>query len=84
MLFTWGNSGLGELRSLFNIKIGNWNGDYSQADIKSNAGVVGSNITIKKQGLLTDYPWKIGGVGTKLTVPTLHSTGNRSNKLGGS
>ncbi|URZ08162.1 Ig-like domain-containing protein [Clostridium felsineum] len=72
--YTWGNSGLGKLRNLFNIKIGNWNGDYSQADIQSNAGVWGSNITIKRHGLLTNYPWNITQNGDKLNVPISHST----------
>ena len=33
----------------------------------------GSEISVTKKGLLTNYPWNIGGIGTALTVPTSHS-----------
>ncbi len=32
-----------------------------------------SQIKVTKKGLLTDYPWKIGDVGTVLNVPMSHS-----------
>lgn len=32
-----------------------------------------SQITVSKKGLLTNYPWKIGDVGTVLNVPMSHS-----------
>ncbi len=33
----------------------------------------GSQIKVTKKGLLTNYPWKIGDVGTVLNVPMSHS-----------
>lgn len=33
----------------------------------------GSEISVTKKGLLTNYPWNIGGIGTALTAPTSHS-----------
>ena len=33
----------------------------------------GTQITVAKKGLLTNYPWKIGNVGTVLNVPMSHS-----------
>lgn len=35
----------------------------------------GNVVTIKKKGLFTLYPWDIGGVGTKLTIPYAHTIG---------
>lgn len=34
-----------------------------------------TSVKINKKGLLTNYPWQIGDVGTTLTVPLSHSTG---------
>ncbi|AQR93728.1 Ig-like domain-containing protein [Clostridium saccharoperbutylacetonicum] len=74
--YTWKNTGMNKLRTLFNIKVGDWNGDYTYSDegYHYNSGIWGKSITIKKQGLLTNYPWKIGEVGGTLTVPESHST----------
>lgn len=33
----------------------------------------GTEISVMKKGLLTNYPWNIGDVGTTLTVPLSHS-----------
>lgn len=37
--------------------------------------LAGNVVTIKKKGLFTLYPWDIGGVGTKLTIPYAHTIG---------
>lgn len=34
-----------------------------------------SNITVRKKGLLTAYPWDLGAVGTTLKIPNTHNTG---------
>lgn len=34
-----------------------------------------SNITVRKKGLLTTYPWDLGAVGTTLKIPFAHNTG---------
>ena len=44
----------------------------------SNDGVDSSRYTVvytSKKGLLTNYPWNIGEIGTKLTIPSTHSFG---------
>lgn len=38
-----------------------------------------STVTIAKKGLITNYPWSIGSVGTKLTVPCTHTNDYKSN-----
>ncbi|MGN0144930.1 MAG: cell adhesion protein [Clostridium sp.] len=76
--FTWGDSGLSHLRNYFNIKVGKWS-NSSYADSGYNYNTVGfksTNTTIKRKGLLTNYPWEIGDVGTVLTIPLAHSTSN--------
>lgn len=45
----------------------------------SNDGVDSARYTqvfISKKGLLTNYPWNIGDIGTKLVIPSTHSYGN--------
>ncbi|WP_143316560.1 hypothetical protein [Clostridium sp. HBUAS56017] len=34
-----------------------------------------TSVTLNKKGLLTNYPWNIGNIGTKLNVPMSHTTG---------
>ena len=34
-----------------------------------------TEVEIKKRGLLTQYPWNIGGIGDKLTIPMTHTLG---------
>jgi hypothetical protein len=36
---------------------------------------VSSSIRVAKKGLLTNYPWVIGDIGTNLTIPSAHSYG---------
>ena len=38
-----------------------------------------SSVKIIKRGLLTNYPWNIGDIGTLLTVPKTHSLGQIAN-----
>lgn len=37
--------------------------------------LAGNVVTIKNKGLFTSYPWDIGEVGTKLTIPYAHTIG---------
>lgn len=37
--------------------------------------LAGNVVTIKNKGLFTSYPWDIGEVGTKLTIPYSHTIG---------
>ncbi|OOM81653.1 bacterial Ig-like domain protein [Clostridium puniceum] len=73
-----GNTGLNKLRSYFNIKVGNWNNSNTGIDpgYQYCASFIGSTIRVKKKGLLTNYPWSIGDIGSQLRVPISHSTSN--------
>ena len=47
---------------------------YCNIQTISNYTVLGSpQVKVSKKGLLTNYPWKIGDVGTVLNVPLSHS-----------
>lgn len=49
--------------------------NYVNININSGAGYVGhTEIKVAKEGLLTNYPWSVGDIETKLTVPLSHST----------
>lgn len=56
---------------------------FNGSATSSGKGVPGygsnSIVTIAKKGLITNYPWSIGDVGTKLTVPCTHTNGYKSN-----
>ena len=39
----------------------------------------GSIVTITKKGLLTNYPWEIGDIGTNLTIPYTHTVTQTAN-----
>jgi hypothetical protein len=71
-------NGLGRLRDKFNIKVGYWSNPDTPTDEGYHyfGGYTNSKIIVKKKGLLTNYHWKIGDVGTQLSVPTTHSTSN--------
>ncbi|OOM70288.1 bacterial Ig-like domain protein [Clostridium puniceum] len=57
------NSGFNSLESYLNI------------NINSSAGYFGNKeIKVVKDGLLTNYPWSVGQLETKLTIPLSHST----------
>lgn len=36
-----------------------------------------STVTISKKGLFTSYPWKLGEIGTKYTIPSSHTWGQQ-------
>lgn len=75
----WGTSvGLGKIRDKFNIKVGYWGNSRSTTDDGYHyyGGFIGNRVKINRKGLLTNYPWNIGDVGTTLSVPISHSTSN--------
>lgn len=43
-----------------------------------NVNCNGSTVTIQKKGLLTNYPYQIGDVGTVLTIPYAHTIGQEA------
>ncbi len=87
--YEWGTTkGLGQIRDKFNIKVGYWGNSSISTDEGHHyfGGYIGDKVTIKKKGLLTNYPWKIEDTKSAkeldkdnnviLTVPYSHSTGN--------
>lgn len=44
-------------------------------DITGINNLGNNEVQVVKKGLLTDYPWKIGDIGSVLTVPVSHTTG---------
>ena len=86
--FNWGTTtGLGKIRDKFNIKVGYWQ-QNNGVDNGHNyyGGYVGSKVTVKRKGLLTNFPWNIEDTKNAkeldkdnnviLTVPESHSTSN--------
>lgn len=63
---TFSNTGFYNLRDLLNIDFGATN---------PNTNPTGTGITVRRKGLLTNYPWNIGDIGTKLTIPASHMNG---------
>lgn len=62
------------LRGYVNIKTalaGTTTNDFNT----SAPGGSGTQIVTAKKGLLTNYPWNIGDVGTTLTIPSAHTSG---------
>ena len=55
--------------------------EYNGNETEFGAEMVGetSSVKIIKRGLLTNYPWSIGDIGTLLTVPGTHSLGQIAN-----
>ena len=77
--FNYGTTqGLGLIRDKFNIKVGYWSNSSTPTDEGHHffGGFVSTKINVRKTGLLTNYPWNIGDLGTQLTVPNSHSTSN--------
>ncbi|WCK57677.1 interleukin-like EMT inducer domain-containing protein (plasmid) [Aneurinibacillus sp. Ricciae_BoGa-3] len=64
-----GHPNFTSLRFYFNIE----NGGFEVADIP---WIGSSQVQIQKKGLLTNYPWSIGDIGTVLDTPYSHSTGD--------
>ena len=69
--------GIGKIRSYFNIKVGRWKKTFT-ADTGYDyfSAWQTKKINVQKKGLLTNYPWSIGEIGTKLNVPLTHNTSN--------
>ena len=67
-----------QLREIFNVKLRVFEG-YGTTwwDLRDGNKdfVYGQKIQVKRKGLLTSYPWNIGDLGTELTVPDTHTTG---------
>lgn len=87
--YSWGiNKGLGKIRDRFNVKIGYWGNSQTDTDKEFSyyGGYIGDKVTIKKKGLLTNYPWNIEDTKSAkeldrdnnviLSVPISHSTSN--------
>ena len=72
------NVGIGRIRDKFNIKVGYWSNPNTPTDEGFHyfGGYSNTKIIVKKKGLLTNYPWKIGDINTELSVPSTHSTSN--------
>lgn len=66
------NPNLRTLASYANIKVldGDWNEYPNGGD---------ETVSIQRVGLLTNYPWEIGEIGTLLEIPYSHNTGQFSN-----
>ena len=53
---------------------------YVCVSVKATSTHPGSSkVVISREGIFTDYPWQIGGLGKKLTIPYSHVTGQTSN-----
>lgn len=48
---------------------------YVNINLIANNSYGNTTINVSKEGLLTNYPWQVGGAGTLLTVPNSHSSG---------
>jgi len=70
-LYIGPHSEMNSLRSFFNIKLASGGGDF----IEAAPGGSGIQIVTYKKGLLTNYPWNIGDIGTTLTIPSTHTSG---------
>ena len=65
------------LATYFGMSFYNDNGQYSFGQTFYN----GSNmVRIAKKGLLTNYPWELGDVGTTFHIPFTHNSGQYSSK----
>ena len=74
---------LGSLKDLLNMKYAIFSEyDGRTYDINYPAdfeipvyGIIGNQVTINKKGILNNYPWNLGEVGTVLNIPIAHTTG---------
>lgn len=48
---------------------------YVNMELTKNAYTASTKVKISRKGIFTEYPWKIGDVGTNLTIPTSHVYG---------
>ena len=72
--------GISRLANKFNLILGFWPGmpNSSGVEIQGNKGWAygSSKVKIEKKGFLTQFPWKLGPVGTVLDIPYTHGTSN--------
>ncbi len=59
--------------------VGYVNGSYGADSSTQTAGTGTCKVQIIRDGVITKYPWNIGGSGTQLTVPQTHSWGLYAN-----
>ena len=62
-----------KLEEYINTKTYGFNGNGTPEDMWTMPWSGGTEVAITKKGLLTNYPWKIGDIGTKLTIPYTHT-----------
>ncbi|KAH0795270.1 DUF5057 domain-containing protein [Histomonas meleagridis] len=60
------------IRDLFGIKSQSVDSSYNGVNIQYQF-ITQQTITIVRKGLLTNYPYQIGDIGTVLTIPTTHT-----------
>jgi prepilin-type N-terminal cleavage/methylation domain-containing protein len=48
---------------------------YVNMELTKNAYTASTKVKISRKGIFTEYPWRIGDVGTNLTIPTSHVYG---------
>lgn len=76
--FTYPNIGLSNLRKYFNVETGYWDNGYQTiegTDYKDSWGFLSIYVKVKRQGLLTNFPWELP-LGTILTIPAAHTCAN--------
>ena len=73
--------GLSKIADKFNIKRGKWQSvNQNGYDINKTWAYISRKIKITKKGLLTQFPWSLGPIGTELEVSTTHTTSNGANR----
>lgn len=66
---------LGQLRDLFNVKLGQWETNNEAGfDYDFKVSVEGSKVRVKKVGPLSYYPWNIDTLGAILDISKTHTT----------
>ncbi|OHT01275.1 hypothetical protein TRFO_31947 [Tritrichomonas foetus] len=70
------NYSYGPLAKYLNIKLGVWNTEKpntTELDYNYQTMYHSKQAIIKKEGILTNFPWSIGKVGTVLEIPETHT-----------
>jgi len=76
--YTYNDLGLSKLRKYFNIEVGYWGSEYETkegTDYKDSWGYQSSYVEVKRNGLLTNFPWELP-MGSKLSIPNSHTCAN--------
>lgn len=55
--------------------------EYMKMTVTGTKEYSGTKVVIERDGLLTKYPWDIGGVGTELTIPYAHTSRQIPNNI---